>query len=98
MHSIPPPCYVAGSPEWHVKTRSDGTSRRSAPPRRLRVMRVVTAAEAVAVIRSGAQIYLHCAAGTPSVRLDALVARAEELHDVLLVHLHIAGPGPHLAP
>src|SRR3954470_13759350 len=61
-------------------------------------MRVVTPAGAVAVIRSGDQIYLHCAAATPSVLLDALVARADELHDVSIVHLHIEGPGPHLAP
>ncbi|MFL5682067.1 MAG: acetyl-CoA hydrolase/transferase family protein [Chloroflexota bacterium] len=61
-------------------------------------MRVVTPAEAAAVIRSGDQIYLHCAAATPSVLLDALVARADELRDVSIVHLHIEGPGPHLAP
>src|SRR3954471_3929256 len=61
-------------------------------------MRVVTPAEAAAVIQSGDQTYLHCAAATPSVLLDALVARAEELHDVSTVHLHIEGPGPHLAP
>ena len=34
----------------------------------------------------------------PSVLLDALVARAPELHDVSMVHLHTEGPGPHLAP
>src|SRR4051794_31540639 len=61
-------------------------------------MRVVTPAEAAAVIRSGDQIYLHCAAATPSVLLDALVARSDELHGVSIVHLHIEGPGPHLAP
>ena len=61
-------------------------------------MRIVTAAEAVAGIRSGEQLYLHCAAATPSVLLDALVARAPELSDVRVVHLHCEGPGPHLAP
>lgn len=61
-------------------------------------MRVVTAAEAVGRISSGAQIYLHGAASTPSILLDALVARAEELRDVGVVHLHAEGPGPHLAP
>src|SRR3954462_8236112 len=61
-------------------------------------MRVVTPAEAAAAIHSGDQIYLHCAAATPSVLLDALVARADELDDVSVVHLHIEGPGPHLAP
>jgi acyl-CoA hydrolase len=61
-------------------------------------MRIVTPAEAVAGIRSGDQLYLQCAAATPSVLLDALVARAPELRDVSVVHLHCEGPGPHLAP
>ena len=61
-------------------------------------MRVVTAAEAVAGIRSGDQIYVQCAAATPERLLAALVARAPELHDVSVVHLHIEGPAPHLAP
>ncbi len=61
-------------------------------------MRIVEPPEAVASIRSGDQVYVHCAAATPSVLLDALVARAPELHDVGMVHLHIEGPGPHLAP
>jgi 4-hydroxybutyrate CoA-transferase len=61
-------------------------------------MRLVSAAEAASVVRSGDQVYLHCAAATPSVVLDALVARAPELHDVSVVHLHTEGPGPHLAP
>lgn len=61
-------------------------------------MRIVTPSEAVAGIRSGDQIYLHCAAATPSVLLDALVERAPELTGVSVVHLHTEGPGPHLAP
>ena len=61
-------------------------------------MRIVTAAEAVSSIRSSQQVYVQCAAGTPSVLLDALVARAAELRDVGMIHLHTEGPGPHLAP
>ena len=61
-------------------------------------MRIVSPEEAVAGIRSRDQIYLQCAAATPSVLLDALVARAPELSDVSVVHLHTEGPGPHLAP
>jgi acetyl-CoA hydrolase len=61
-------------------------------------MRLVTAAEAVAGIRSGEQLYVHSAAAAPSVLLDALVARASELSDVRILHFHIEGPGPHLAP
>ncbi len=61
-------------------------------------MRIVSAEEAVAGITSGQQLYLQCAAATPSVLLDALVARAPELAGVQVVHLHCEGPGPHLAP
>jgi 4-hydroxybutyrate CoA-transferase len=61
-------------------------------------MKIVTAAEAVADIGSGDQLYIQCAASTPSVLLDALVARAPELSDVSVIHLHCEGPGPHLAP
>jgi acyl-CoA hydrolase len=59
---------------------------------------MVTAEEAVAGIRSGQQLYLQAASAVPSVLLDALVARAPELEDVKIVHLHVEGPGPHLAP
>ncbi len=63
-------------------------------------MRIVTSAEAVSAIDSGQQVYVHCAAAAPSVLLDALVDRAtaEDLTDISVVHLHIEGPGPHLAP
>jgi 4-hydroxybutyrate CoA-transferase len=58
----------------------------------------VSPAEAVAGIASGQQVYVQSAAAAPSVLLDALVARAGELEDVRMVHLHTEGPGPHLAP
>jgi acyl-CoA hydrolase len=61
-------------------------------------MRVVSAPEAVSVVRSGDRVYVHCAAATPSVLLEALVDRAPDLRDVTVVHLHTEGPGPHLAP
>jgi len=61
-------------------------------------VRIVSAAEAVAGIRSGEEVWLHAAAATPSVLLDALVARATELEDVKIVHFHCEGPGPHLQP
>jgi acyl-CoA hydrolase len=61
-------------------------------------VKIVTPAQAVAGIRSRDQIYVQCAAAAPSVLLDALVARASELEDVGVIHLHIEGPGPHLTP
>lgn len=61
-------------------------------------MRIVTAEEAVVGITSGQQVFVHGGAATPSVLLDALVARAPELEAVSMVHFHTEGPGPHLAP
>ena len=61
-------------------------------------MRIVPPAEAVADIRSGDQVFVHGGAATPSVLLDALTQRADELRDVGIIHLHTEGPAPHLAP
>jgi len=61
-------------------------------------MRIVSPEEAVAGIRSRDQVYVQCASAVPEVLLEALVARAPELVDVSMVHLHTEGPGPHLAP
>ena len=61
-------------------------------------MRIVSAAEAVAGIGSGDQVFVHGGAATPSVLLDALARRAPDLRDVGVIHLHTEGPAPHLAP
>jgi 4-hydroxybutyrate CoA-transferase len=61
-------------------------------------MRIVSPEEAVAGIESRDQIYVQMASAAPTVLLDALVARAPELRDVGVIHLHLEGPGPHLAP
>ena len=61
-------------------------------------MRIVSAEEAVAHIRSRDHVYVQCAAAAPSQLLEALVARSDELEEVQVVHLHIEGPAPHLAP
>ncbi len=61
-------------------------------------MRIVSAEEAVSGIKSGQQVFLQGSAAVPEVLLDALVARAPELHDVKIVSMHIEGPAPHCAP
>jgi 4-hydroxybutyrate CoA-transferase len=61
-------------------------------------MRIVSPEEAVAGIQSRDQVYIQMASAAPTVLLDALVARAPELSDVGVIHLHLEGPGPHLAP
>ncbi len=61
-------------------------------------MRIVTAATAASEIESGQRIFVHGGAATPTALLEALAARAAELHDVELIHFHTEGPAPHLAP
>jgi 4-hydroxybutyrate CoA-transferase len=58
----------------------------------------VSPREAVQHIRSGHRVFVHGAAVTPQVLLHALVARADALHDVEIVHMHANGPAPHVAP
>jgi acyl-CoA hydrolase len=58
----------------------------------------VSAEQAVAHIQSGQRVFLHGAVATPHVLLCALVERAPHLEDVEIVHLHAAGPAPHVDP
>ncbi len=60
--------------------------------------RTVTADEAVRHIHSGDRVFLHGASAAPRALLEALVERAPELRNVEVVHLHVNGPAPHVAP
>jgi 4-hydroxybutyrate CoA-transferase len=82
----------------HSEPRPLTTIKQMAVRRTSASPRIVSPTEAVGAIDSGDQIFLHGAAATPSILLDALVARADELQDVKIVGLHIEGPGPHMAP
>ena len=55
--------------------------------------RAVSAADAVAGVASGTNIFVHGAAATPTPLLEALVAR-RDLERVTLYHLHTNGPAP----
>jgi acyl-CoA hydrolase len=61
-------------------------------------VKVVPADEAVSEVRSGQRVFLHSVAAAPQRLIGALVARAGELRDVELVHLHTEGPAPYTAP
>ena len=60
--------------------------------------KVVSARDAVQIIKSNQRVYLGGGAGVPHRLLDALVARAPELRDVETVHVLAFGDAPHLAP
>jgi acyl-CoA hydrolase len=55
--------------------------------------RAVSASDAVSLVRSGTNLFVHGACATPAPLLDALCAR-HDLTDVKLYHLHTTGPAP----
>lgn len=61
-------------------------------------MKRTTAAEAVSVIESGNRVFIHSVAAAPGRLIEAMTARAPELSDVEIVHLHTEGPAPYAAP
>ncbi len=61
-------------------------------------MNKVTAAEAVRVIKSGDRVFVHSVAAAPQQLIKAMTARASELRDVEIVHLHTEGEAPYVAP
>lgn len=60
--------------------------------------KMVSAADAVKLIESGNNIFVHTAAATPEILLNAMVERANELSDVHLYHMHIEGEAKHVQP
>ncbi len=60
--------------------------------------RIVTAEEAVSVIKSGARVFIHSVAAAPRRLIEAMTARAGELRVVEIVSLHTEGPAPYAAP
>ena len=55
----------------------------------------VTADEAVLDLRSGMNVFIHGAAATPTVLLEAM-CRRQDLTDITLYHMHTEGPAPFL--
>jgi acyl-CoA hydrolase len=60
--------------------------------------RIVSAEEAVSVIKSGARVFIHSVAAAPRRLIEAMTARAPELRVVEIVSLHTEGPAPYAAP
>ena len=60
--------------------------------------KVITAQEAAKQIKSNQRIYLGGGAAVPNRLVDAMVARADELRDVEIVHVLTFGPAPYVQP
>ena len=61
-------------------------------------MPVVSAEEALKVVKSGDKIYVHSVAAAPQHLLDTLIKRSGELRNVELFHLHTEGDAPYTRP
>ncbi len=60
-------------------------------------MKIISAEEAVKVIKSGDRVYIHSVAAAPQELIQAMTRRAPELRNVEVVHLHTEGPAPYAA-
>jgi len=61
-------------------------------------MKLVSAPEAIRVVRSGDRVYIHSVAAAPRALITALAERAADLRNVEIVQLHTEGPAPYAAP
>lgn len=61
-------------------------------------MKYVSAEEAVKFVKSGDRVYVQAAAATPTILTAALTARASELKNVEICHLHTEGDAPYANP
>ena len=59
-------------------------------------MKLVSAEQAVSTIQSGNKIFIHTAAATPTLLVEALTNRSRELKDIDIYHLHTEGPAPYV--
>lgn len=55
----------------------------------------VSATEAIKIIKSGDKVFIHSAAATPIVLIEALTSRANDLIDVELLSIHTEGAVPY---
>jgi 4-hydroxybutyrate CoA-transferase len=59
---------------------------------------VLTAAQAVADVRSGERVFIGSGAASPDELVAALTARGPELRDVGVFHIFTLGPAPYVSP
>lgn len=60
--------------------------------------KIVSAEEAVKVIKSNDRVYVQAAAAAPQVLIKAMTQRFEELRNVEVCHLHVEGDTPYANP
>src|SRR4030095_14382989 len=62
------------------------------------LIRLCAPQEAAALVRSGDKVAISANANTPRVWLEALLARAEQLEEVEIMHMRLVGAFPQATP
>lgn len=93
MSTLAPDPTARPAPNRPVATAAWG-----APHQKMFHEKRVSAAEALAAVRSGDTVYVHPGCATPEQLMDALVARAGELENVRVVHLMSLGRADYVRP
>lgn len=57
---------------------------------------MVSADEAISLVKSGDRVFLHSVAATPQLLVQALAQRSSRLREVELVSIHTEGPAPYV--
>lgn len=57
-----------------------------------------SAEEAISLIKSGHNIFIHTAGAAPVTLVEALTNRSEELSDITIYHMHTEGAAPYTQP
>ena len=60
--------------------------------------KLMSATDALKAVRSGERVWIQSGCGTPSTLVDALVARAQELQEVEIVHMKTLGNAEYTLP
>ncbi|EMO85971.1 hypothetical protein LEP1GSC070_1258 [Leptospira santarosai str. AIM] len=55
----------------------------------------ISANSALFSVKSSQRVFVHSVAAAPALLIDALTARADELSDVEIIHLHTEGKAPY---
>lgn len=90
---------AVGSPPKKNKLNGPEVGQQLAPAgRKLFHQKLVSAEEAVGVVKSGDFVYVHPGCAAPQRLVEALVARANELNNVTIMHLMAMGKAPYVNP
>lgn len=60
--------------------------------------KITTKEEAVSIIKSEDNVFIHSVAAAPQVLIGAMVERHNELQNVNIYHIHTEGPAPYTKP